>query len=243
MWLPKILNAVARQTQSYKEVNEKKTWKTKERPRPLKTSQSMNTLTEWERHPAIARPRPCPWGLMKQTPHKHTQTDDQPLPPVFLLAVLYANPNSRDGCLGPTTAATLCVNVYAFGVWSALWRLFTGLLQCQFKQWRFPHAGERHTGGHTRHQKVHSMANGMTEGKRFLTDIEAKTDVHTAFLMSDFKEAQCHEEMHWMLTTIVCRSELNYELLLFLLQYFSHFSSNFRTCPDIKLAITISKCT
>lgn len=37
-----------------------------------------------------------------------------PLPPVFLLAVLYANPNRRDGCLSQTTMVMLYVCVCAW---------------------------------------------------------------------------------------------------------------------------------
>lgn len=196
----RILAAVARRTQSYKEVNEKKTRKTKERPRPLKTSQSMNTLTEWVLHPAMARPKPCPEVLMNQTPHIRTHKlviNPCPLPPVFLLAVLYANPNSRDGCLSQTTTVTLCV--YAFGVWNALWRPFAGLLQCQFQQWHFPHAGERHTGGHTQHQRSTAWQIEWQRGRQSRKEIP---DWHwsqdwrsCSLLMSDFKENQCHKDM------------------------------------------------
>lgn len=56
---------------------------------------------------------------MNQTPHKHTHKlmiNHCPLPPVFLLAVLYANPNRRDGCLSQTTMVMLYVCV-------CVWRL------------------------------------------------------------------------------------------------------------------------
>lgn len=79
---------------------------------PLQTSQFMNTLTEltkWKLHPDLVRLRPCPRVLTNQAPHTHK--NDQPLPPTRLLAVLYSkhNPNSRVGCLCPTTTVPVCV--------------------------------------------------------------------------------------------------------------------------------------
>lgn len=166
----RILAAVARQTQSYKEVNEKKTRKTKAQPRPLKTLQSVNTLTEWtewEIYPAMAKPSPRPWVLMNQTPHIRAHTlmiNPCPLPPVFLLAVLYANPNSRAGCLRPPRSHYVCVCGCIWSLkhtmealhWATSMPIQTVALPTRWgaAYWRSYSTS-----------KVHSMANGMTEGE------------------------------------------------------------------------------
>ncbi len=161
----RILAAVARQTQSYKEVNEKKTRKTKAHPRPLETSQSMNTLTEWtewELHPATAKPSSRPWVLMNQTPHIHWWSTPCPLPPVFLLAVLYANPNSRARGLRPPRSHYVCVCGCIWSLkhtmealhWATSMPVQTVALPTRW--------GAAHWRSYTT-SKVHSTANGMTE--------------------------------------------------------------------------------
>lgn len=98
--------------------------------------------------------------------HTHTYTDDQPLPllPVFLLAVLYANPNSRVGCLRPLRSHYGCVCGCIWSLkhtmealhWATSMPIQTVALPTRWgaAYWRSFSTS-----------KVHSMANGMAEGE------------------------------------------------------------------------------
>lgn len=139
--------------------------------------------------------KPRPWVLMNQTPHIHAHTlmiNPCPLPPGFLLAVLYANPNSRVGCLRPLRSHYGCVCGCIWSLKHTMEALHWAT-SMPIQTVALPTHWVRHTGGRTQHQRSTAWQMEWQSGKE-IPDWHWSQDWRSrCLLMSDYKENQCHK--------------------------------------------------